>query len=63
MLEQAASKLRGRNPQVEFLRHLSLPLPFPDATFDAVCALEVLELFPAMEEPMHELTRVLRPVL
>ena len=67
MLEQAASKL---NPalermqsagSVEFLRHLSLPLPFPDATFDAVCALEVLELFPSMDEPLAELTRVLRP--
>lgn len=63
MLEQAAAKLasldaRGR---VEFLRHPSLPLPFPDAAFDAVCALEVLELFPRMDEPVAELTRVLRP--
>lgn len=61
MLEQAASKLRTRDEQVDFLKHQSLPLPFPDATFDAVCALEVLELFPDMEEPVQELTRVLRP--
>jgi ubiquinone/menaquinone biosynthesis C-methylase UbiE len=67
MLEQAASKLslvRERSHSdrsVEFLRHLSLPLPFPDAAFDAVCALEVLELFPNMDEPLAELTRVLRP--
>ncbi len=47
--------------RIEFLRHLSLPLPFPDSSFDAVCALEVLELFPSMEEPLQELTRVLRP--
>jgi ubiquinone/menaquinone biosynthesis C-methylase UbiE len=66
MLEQAAAKLTAsplsaKNTQVEFLRHLSLPLPFPDAAFDAVCALEVLELFPSMDEPLRELTRVLRP--
>ena len=47
--------------RVEFLRHLSLPLPFPDSAFDVVCALEVLELFPNMEEPLAELSRVLRP--
>jgi SAM-dependent methyltransferase len=46
---------------VEFLRHLALPLPFPNEIFDAVCALEVLELFPNMDEPLKELTRVLRP--
>ena len=71
MLEQAAAKLQdarstgptgfSRKESVQFLRHLSLPLPFPDGTFDAVCALEVLELFPNMEEPLRELTRVLRP--
>ncbi len=46
---------------VELIRHLALPLPFPDSTFDVVCALEVLELFPSMDEPLKELTRVLRP--
>jgi SAM-dependent methyltransferase len=66
MLEQAASKLAGRVAEgvsrpVEFLRHLALPLPFPDATFDVVCALEVLELFPSMDEPIAEFARVLRP--
>lgn len=43
------------------LRHQTLPLPFPDAAFDAVCALEVLELFPDMHEPLAEFSRVLRP--
>ncbi|NWG35911.1 MAG: methyltransferase domain-containing protein [Chloroflexi bacterium] len=62
MLEQAAAKLAGlAEGCVEFLRRQSLPLPFPDASFDAVCALEVLELFPSMEEPLAEFARVLRP--
>ena len=50
-----------RGDKVEFLRHLSLPLPFPDSAFDAVCALEVLELFPNMDQPLAELSRVLHP--
>ena len=61
MLEQAASKLKPYLDRVELLRHQSLPLPFPDAAFDVVCALEVLELFSNMEEPLHEFNRVLRP--
>ena len=68
MLEQAAAKLAQkdltvprRTSRVELLRHASLPLPFDDAVFDAVCALEVLELFPNMDEPLKELARVLRP--
>ena len=61
MLEQAASKLGQHLSRVELLRHQSLPLPFPDTAFDVVCALEVLELFPNMDEPLVELTRVLRP--
>jgi len=72
MLEQALNKLSPTSTShsaplsageanVEFLRHLALPLPFPDSTFDVVCALEVLELFPNMQEPLAEFTRVLRP--
>jgi len=61
MLEQAASKLSRQLDRVDFLRHLALPLPFPDASFDVVCALEVLELFPNMDEPLAEFSRVLRP--
>ena len=75
MLEKAAAKLRGLDTSetntsstqprgtcpIEFLRHPFLPFPFPDEVFDAVCALEVLELFTDMDEPIRELTRVLRP--
>jgi len=71
MLEQAVEKLSSaerrdddlssHSRSVEFLRHQTLPLPFPDGAFDAVCCLEVLELFPNMDEPLAELTRVLRP--
>ena len=64
MLEQAAIKLGSESiggRQVELLRHPALPLPFADAAFDAVCALEVLELFPNMDELLVELARVLRP--
>jgi ubiquinone/menaquinone biosynthesis C-methylase UbiE len=60
MLEQAVSKLAARATGVELLRHQSLPLPFPDEAFDVVCALEVLELFPTMDEPLAEFSRVLR---
>ena len=72
MLEQAAAKL-GLDPSsgqsraieapknIELLRHQTFPLPFPDSAFDVVCALEVLELFPNMDKPLAEFSRVLRP--
>jgi len=61
MLEQAASKLQPYLDQVELLRHRSMPLPFPDATFDAVCCLEVLELLPDTQAALQEMSRLLRP--
>ena len=64
MLKQAAAKLNqaqlGRS-EVEFLRHQSMPLPFADATFDAVCCLEVLELLPDARAALEEMARLLRP--
>lgn len=71
MLEQAASKLQSASPplpkgydvsaRVEFLRQPDMPLPFPDAAFDVVCCLEVLELLPDAQAALHEMSRLLRP--
>lgn len=75
MLEQAAEKIHRldiwnnkADPQeislsagVEFLRHRSVPLPFPDKAFDAVCCLEVLELLPDAQAALDEMSRLLRP--
>lgn len=67
MLEQATKKLtsasmaRPLQERVEFLRYQSMPLPFPDATFDAVCCLEVLELLPDAQAALREMNRLLRP--
>lgn len=73
MLEQAASKFaraERREPlgerrqgadSIELLRHQTMPLPFQDATFDAVCCLEVLELLPDAQDALKEMSRLLRP--
>ena len=61
MLEQAAIKLADFKTGVTLVRQPGWPLPFPDATFDAVCCLEALEVMPGMETPLAELYRVLRP--
>ncbi len=47
--------------RVEFLRQPTMPLPFPDAAFDVVCCLEVLELLPDAQAALHEMSRLLRP--
>jgi ubiquinone/menaquinone biosynthesis C-methylase UbiE len=61
MLEQARSKLSRHLDRVDLLRHPSLPLPFPDAAFDVVCCLEVLELMPDIAAALQEMSRLLRP--
>ncbi len=61
MLEQAASKLSRYLDRVELVRHQSLPLPFPEAAFDVVCCLEVLELLPDTQAALNEMSRLLRP--
>lgn len=75
MLEKAHEKLAGldasgtitpsirpaEDARVDFLRHRTFPLPFAEATFDAVCCLEALELLPDMDAALAEFSRVLRP--
>lgn len=64
MLEQAASKISGISDAldgIDFIRHQSMPLPFPHASFDAVCCLEVLELLPDARAALKEMSRLLRP--
>ncbi|KAF0106421.1 MAG: ubiquinone/menaquinone biosynthesis methyltransferase [Anaerolineaceae bacterium] len=61
MLELAAQKLASRRAAVTLMHTASMPLPFPDATFDAVSCFEALEVMPAMEAPLAELYRLLRP--
>jgi SAM-dependent methyltransferase len=57
----AVPPLSAEGARVEFLRHQSMPLPFPDAAFDAVCCLEVLELLPDAQAALNEMSRLLRP--
>lgn len=61
MLEQAAAKLAGKQERVEFLCYQSMPLPFPNAAFDVLCCLEVLELLPDAQGALDEMSRLLRP--
>ena len=61
MLEIASQKLSPFRENIRLIQYLRLPLPFPDESFDAVCCLEALEVMPAMDEPLSELYRVLRP--
>jgi ubiquinone/menaquinone biosynthesis C-methylase UbiE len=61
MLELAAQKLAAHRASVTLMHVPSMPLPFADETFDVVSCLEALEVMPAMEAPLAELYRLLRP--
>ncbi len=56
-----ARKLVRLPGRVTFLHRSAYPLPFPDATFDAVVCLEAMEFMMQREAALAELARVLRP--
>lgn len=61
MLHQAATKLSPYIGRHALVWHNAQHLPFPDATFDAVCCLEALEFTPFPRGVLAEMSRVLRP--
>ena len=61
MLKVAAEKVMPYRHRIDLLWQDAACLPFPDATFDAVACLEVLEFTPDPAAQLAELVRVLRP--
>ncbi len=61
MLARAQRKLAPYASRCQLWQHPAVPLPFPDAQFDAVTCLEALEFFPSAEAALREMVRVLRP--
>jgi ubiquinone/menaquinone biosynthesis C-methylase UbiE len=61
MLELADEKLYRYRDRAMLVQQTAVPLPFADATFDAVTCLESLEFFPSGEAALQEMVRVLKP--
>jgi ubiquinone/menaquinone biosynthesis C-methylase UbiE len=61
MLDLAAAKLSGYRGRVMLVQQTAVPLPFADATFNAVTCLESLEFFPSDTAALQEMVRVLKP--
>jgi SAM-dependent methyltransferase len=61
MLDIAASKTAGYGGRAAYIWRDAASLPFPDAVFDAVSCLEMLEFTPDPVRQMREAVRVLRP--
>lgn len=61
-IEVARSQARAREGNsLEFVRADACALPFPDASFDAVLAVECIFHFPSRQKFLREAARVLRP--
>ncbi|MCB9421422.1 MAG: class I SAM-dependent methyltransferase [Ardenticatenaceae bacterium] len=61
MLDRAVGKLHSYRGRVMLVQQTAVPLPFADATFDAVTCLESLEFFPSDKAALQEMVRVLKP--
>jgi SAM-dependent methyltransferase len=62
MLERGAAELVAAGlPNLALIRGDATALPFPDATFDAVCCFAALHLFADPFAGLDEMRRVLRP--
>lgn len=61
MLEIAAQKTRDYRSRLTLICCDAAHLPFPDASFDAVACLEMLEFTPHPPAQLAEIVRVLRP--
>ena len=61
MLREAVRKCADYPERVAFLHHPAVPLPFANASFDAVTCLEALEFLPDRHAALQEMVRVLRP--
>lgn len=61
MLAAASRNLTDHRSRSALVQGEAVPLPFPNATFDAVTSIEALEFMPNPHAALREMVRVLRP--
>ena len=61
MLDVGAGKTEQWRSRLHLVHHAAVPLPFADASFDAVTLLEALEFLPDRSAALREMARVVRP--